>query len=180
MSPTRWLDTLGQDLRLAVRMLRRSRGVSIVVMLTLGLDIGANAAISGVVNSLLLRPLPVAEPDRLRRSRRIRRSDDAFPPVLGGAGRCGSGGSRACRASTARSRGRPLEQSETQPVDGLFTTGSYFSMLGVHALLGRTFTPADDRCVNIANLFAVVAAVAAFVPARRATKVDPLVALRCE
>ncbi len=56
---------LRQDVRLAVRILRRSPGFAAVVILTLGLGIGANAAIFGVINSLLLRPLPVADPHRL-------------------------------------------------------------------------------------------------------------------
>ena len=59
------LESVWQDVRLALRVLRRSPEFSATVVLTLTLGLGANAAIFGVVNSLLLRPLPVADPHRL-------------------------------------------------------------------------------------------------------------------
>ena len=59
------LDPLWQDTRLALRTVRRSPATAAVVVLTLALGVGANAAVFGVVDGLLLRPLPVADPDRL-------------------------------------------------------------------------------------------------------------------
>ena len=61
----RSLDSVWHDVRLALRMVRRSPGFSATIALTLAVGIGANAAIFGVINSLLLRPLPVADPHRL-------------------------------------------------------------------------------------------------------------------
>jgi putative ABC transport system permease protein len=61
----RALDSVSQDVRLALRFVRRSPGFTATIALTLALGIGANAAIFGVINGLLLRPLPVADPERL-------------------------------------------------------------------------------------------------------------------
>ena len=133
-----------QDLRLAVRSLRATPVVSVVAALSLALGIGANTAIFSLVNSLLLRALPVKEPAQLaivtddtdRGSyswtnpiwEQIRDRRDLFDTAF----------------AWSTSRFNLASGGETQFVDGIWASGGMFDTLGVPAMLGRTFTPADD------------------------------------
>ena len=60
-----WLIDLGRDVRYGVRLLARHPGFTLVAVLTLALGIGANTAIFSLINSVMLRPLPVRDPGRL-------------------------------------------------------------------------------------------------------------------
>jgi predicted permease len=150
---TSWRTSVGnvwQDVRLALRLVRRSPGFAATIVLTLALGIGANAAIFGVVNSLLLRPLPVADPHRL-----VTISSD-FAIARGNP--AGFGWSHAMweelqphvplfdgAIAWTPARFDLAQSGERQPAEGVFTSGRYFATLGVPAILGRTFTAADDR-----------------------------------
>src|SRR5262245_7511344 len=61
----RWEDEMIQDLRFGARMLLKHKGFTLIAILTLALGIGANTAIFSVANTLLLRPLPIKNADRL-------------------------------------------------------------------------------------------------------------------
>jgi predicted permease len=132
-----------------LRVVRRSPGLTAAIALTLALGIGANAAIFGVINGLLLRPLPVADPHRL-----VTISSDAAI-ARGQAGVPWSFAMWEAFQSHASVfdgafawtpvRFELAERGERQPVAGIFASGAYFATLGVTAVRGRTFTPADDR-----------------------------------
>ena len=132
------------DLRDAFRALRSTPVVSIVAMLSLALGIGANSAIFSILDSLILRELPVKSPEQLvivgdGQGRRagwtnpIWEEMRARPSVFDGAFAWSS-----TRFNLARG-------GQTELVDGLWASGRIFDTLGVPAILGRTFTEADDR-----------------------------------
>jgi putative ABC transport system permease protein len=142
----RVLSSFGRDLTLAVRHLRQTRIISGVALLSLALGIGANVAIFSLVNALMLKALPVHEPDRLvllgfgsERSQNtslthpqwefLRDQQDVF------AGMTVTGGARFNLNAGGESR----------PVAGLFVNGDYLNALGVTPLVGRSFTRDDDR-----------------------------------
>ena len=68
----RWLEDLGKDLHYAARTLRRSPAFLLVSVVSLALGIGANTAIFSLINAVMLRPLPVREPQRLVQITRLR------------------------------------------------------------------------------------------------------------
>ena len=141
------LESFLQDVFYAFRQLRHNRTFTIVTALTLGLGIGANTAIFSLVNSLMLRALPVVEPQNLA----IVRS-----------GTPGTEGSRSVFSypmwGQIRQRAQIFDGAtawvdqrfdvaqggERDPVDGIYASGEFFTTLGVPALLGRTFTSLDD------------------------------------
>ncbi len=148
-----------QDLRLAIRALAATPIVSIVAVLSLALGIGANTAIFSVVNSLLLRPLPVEAPHRLVSISSDRAVSLGFKAGLGwnyqmwdqlrqqaGLATPAAGVDPSFAGALAWSPQRfDLAQSgERQEVDGLVASGEFFTTLGVRARLGRVFTAADD------------------------------------
>ena len=142
-----WLQGLGQDFRLAVRTLAATRLVTTVVVLSLALGIGANTTIFSLVNSLLLRSLPIPEPERLVTITTPRGINLGFTPgwpyVVWQQVRDRQLFEGAVAWSPVRFNLAP--GGETQFVNGLWVDGSFFRTLGVPAVLGRLFTDADDQ-----------------------------------
>jgi predicted permease len=148
-----WLDELGRDLRHGLRALRRTPSFTGVALLTLALGIGANTAIYQLLDAIRIRTLPVKDPGQLvvveltegpgSRGRRasiypsltnplweyVRDHQDIFSGVL----------------AWANSEFRLGRSAGPRVARGLFVSGDFFTVLGVGAHAGRTFTAADDR-----------------------------------
>jgi putative ABC transport system permease protein len=137
-----------RDLRFALRRLARAPGFAAAAVLCLALGIGANTAIFSVINAVLLRPLPHAEPERLvaiweasriRESERNTVSPANYLDWQSGATSFSGMAAVYDRAASLTGAGQPEEVS----VQG--TTADLFEVLGIPAAIGRTFIPADDR-----------------------------------
>ena len=132
------------DLRYGWRALKGAPVVSAVAVLSLGLGIGANTAIFTVLDTLILERLPVEPASRLAllgdgTGRRVSWSNPVWDQVRGRAGQFDGAFAVSTTRFNLASRG------ESEMVDGLWASGEMFDVLGVGAMLGRTFTPRDDR-----------------------------------
>jgi putative ABC transport system permease protein len=146
----RLLQGLGQDFRFAVRGLFANRLVSAVAISSLALGIGANTAIFSLVNGLLLRPLPVSEPERLALLSGGLGPTSGWPFVVWHEIQ-----DRANAFDGAIAWSSPRfnlsERGEMQPANGMYVNGDYFTRLGVRPIIGRTFTAGDDARGGGAN-----------------------------
>ena len=143
----RLVDELGADLRYAVRTLRRSPGFTATAVLSLALGIGAVTAIFGLLDVLLLRPLPVRSPQEL-----------VHVTTAGELGPAHSGSSntpwfRDVAARTDLFTDAMLARHDVykvgidgrvEPMTGQRVTGNYYTLLGVPPVLGRTLQPGDQ------------------------------------
>jgi len=151
------------NLKLALRTLFRTPFVTAVAILSLGLGIGANAAIFSLFNQIILKPLPVPEASRL--------VNLANPGPKSGMNSCGDAG--PCTAVFSYPMFRDLEKAQSsftgiaahrsfganisykgqsQGGDGLQVSGSYFPVLGLSPAAGRLLTPGDDLAPGEPNV----------------------------
>jgi putative ABC transport system permease protein len=148
MRRVNWLRDFAQDVRYALRMLRKSPAFTTIAVLTLALGIGANTAIFSVVYAVLLKPLPYPHPDQLvvvfearpqdgvaregssyQDFREIRDQNHAFSAI----------GGRAGHDLTLTGHGDPFQVDTSDVTPGLLDT------MGVRPLAGRTFLPEDGK-----------------------------------
>jgi putative ABC transport system permease protein len=142
------VETAFQDIRFAVRLLRKTPVISSIALLSLALGIGANTAIFSLVDSVLLRMLPVQKPEQLVQVKfhspkaanlrgtytnpiweHVRDRQDVFSGVV----------------AWSPDNFDLANGGEAQYVRGMYASGSYFATLGVRPAIGRLFTPADDH-----------------------------------
>ena len=141
-----FMETLLQDLRFGLRMLMKKPGFTLVAVLTLGLGIGANTAIFSLVNTILLRPLPIAQPEQVVTLNNGWPGRGSFP-LMGYAEYKDYRDRNQSMAGLAAFSGAPVSLSSNginERVSSYHVTGNYFSLLGVGAALGRVITPEDD------------------------------------
>ncbi|MDP9324133.1 MAG: ABC transporter permease, partial [Acidobacteriota bacterium] len=141
-----FFEMLWQDVRYGLRMLRRAPGFTAAALVTLALGIGANTAIFTIVDVVLLRPLPYAEPDRLvtigDRNPEGFSSNVGFATVLDWRQR-----SRTIETFAMMRSWQPtlVTNGEAERLPAVRVSWNYFDMMGVRPALGRPFTVDDDR-----------------------------------
>ena len=189
------------DLRFALRQLRKSPGFTLVAVLTLALGIGANTAIFSVIHAVLLRPLPYPEPHRIMALHEANGAQEfslAFPDYMDW--RRDNNVFEHLAVSRRDSRNLSVPGREPERIGVAFVTANFFNVIGLPAQHGRTFTEEEDRVggpqlmvisdplwrrvfnrdPNVSFLLAVAAAAALWLPTRWASRVDPIITLRAE
>ena len=135
----RTVDQLWQDVRIAIRGLRKNPVFALVAIGTLALGIGANTALFSIFNGLILRPLPVGDPGRLALLLDGSWSYPMWAEIKARENDLFDGAFAWADERFDLSRG-----GQSAFVDGAHVSGRFFEVLGVSAVRGRMLTPADD------------------------------------
>jgi len=140
------VDKLIKDIRYAARNLVSRPGFTLIAVITLAIGIGANTAVFTIVNALLFRPRPVAQPERLVELYSGHASDpyqaSSYPDFLVFRDQPEIfSGLAAYRIEQFKLGGG----AEVEQVFGEVVSGNYFELLGVTAIKGRTFLPEEDQ-----------------------------------
>src|SRR5258708_10845167 len=141
-----WIETLWHDVRYAVRMLHKSPVFASVAVLVMALGIGANTAVFNVVNTVLLRPLPYRDPDRIVTLSSLWK-DGGHGPVSAPDFHDWHDQSTAFSAmayyksdDTAATSGAAAEYADVASV-----TAEFFRVLGIEPVVGRLFTAEESK-----------------------------------
>ena len=142
-----FLESVWQDLRYATRVLRKSKGFTLVAVVTLALGIGTNAVVFGVLNALVLRPMNLPQESSLYSIEQGDNGFGSYPDYLDMRDQNRSFESLAAFSVTAvalDTGGNPLRAW------GFEVSGNYFDALGIQPAVGRLFHAADERGPNSA------------------------------
>jgi predicted permease len=160
------MQTLWQDLRFGARMLIKHKGLTIIAILSLALGIGANTAIFSLVDAVLLKSLPVKEPERLAQFKWLAASsfrnfdydgstlpdektglliNTSFPQQIFEQFRQQQGALSDLFAFAGLEQVNANVEGQSEIASGQVVSGGYFTGLGVQPWLGRTITTEDDQ-----------------------------------
>ncbi|MFL6193945.1 MAG: ABC transporter permease [Thermoanaerobaculia bacterium] len=143
------MESLVQDLRFAFRTLLKSPGFAIVAVLCVAIGIGANTTIFSVVNAILLRPFPFADPDRIVALHETQPKNDVDRAGLSWLDYLDLKEQRKSLADVAAYTGRSLTfssgEGDPERVQGASISAGLFPFLGIKPALGRTFREDEDR-----------------------------------
>jgi putative ABC transport system permease protein len=144
---TNFVESLIQDLRFGLRMLRKNPAFTAVAVVTLALGIGANTAIFGLVDSAFLRGLPFREPERLVHIWTIEADDDVHTPTPAQyqAVRKESNSFEQVAASGWADYFYSADSSTSENLPGSLVTSNWFTTLGVQPLIGRNFREEEQQ-----------------------------------
>jgi predicted permease len=155
-----WLEHLGQDLRYALRQMGRSPGFTAVVALSLALGIGANTAIFSLIDAIMLKTLPVRNPERLVLLNHVGEPDSQMMAVQSDNGSENEAPFSYPSFEEFRARHQAFSSlfgfvslgkaninidGQANLAEGELITGDYFSGLGVAPILGRAITDEDEK-----------------------------------
>ncbi len=151
------LSNSGNDLRFAFRQLRKSLGFTAMAVATLALGIGAATAVFSLVDTVLLRPLPFPEPDRIVALDTLSTvrggsgpatapTDTSYPNFFDWQSRAKSFDSMAAYQGASLTIAQPNQPARR--IEGMTVTAGFFRVLGVSPMLGRSFTRTEEQAGN--------------------------------
>jgi predicted permease len=148
------MQTVLQDLRYALRQLRKSPGFTLTAVLTMALGIGAATAVFSLVDTVLLHPLPFPHPERLVALNTLEQqragsgpadvpADTSYPNFFDWRARARSFQSMA--SYQGQSFTLDLANAPARRIDGMSVSSDFFRVLGVDPILGRSFTRSEEQ-----------------------------------
>jgi hypothetical protein len=138
----RWLDDLGHDLRYAARVLWRSPGFALTAILSMALGVGANTVVFSIVNSLLLRPLPVSAPENLYFVNNGTSTSFSYPAYKDLRDRARTIDGALMERFSRMSVG---DERASEKYWGFLVSGNFFDVLGLQPAVGRFFHADDEK-----------------------------------
>jgi putative ABC transport system permease protein len=142
-----WMDTLRYDLRHAVRSMLKQPATALIVVMTLALAIGANTAVFSAVHTVLLRPLPYAQPDGLVMVFEKREAEGVMKNSVSPADFLDWARLNTSFSAIAAYNEAQVDltgEGDPEKIEAAGVSAAYFDVFGVGALYGRTFEPGED------------------------------------